>query len=112
MATFPFARPLVTSLVLAAASAGAAPTGYYIATPAAAPAKASLMTRDTPWRLEGATYVADRAPERAEVLCQLVAARVGQLGAFSAGGTAFDADKLAACNAHAKAGPATTVAAR
>ncbi len=114
MATFTtLARSLAPlALVIAAGAAQAAPTGYYAATPAAAPAKSSLMTRDTPWRLQGGTYVADRAPERADVLCQLVAGRVGQLSAFSAGGASFDADALARCNAKAKPAPATAVAAR
>ena len=100
------------ALLLAATAANAAPLGYYVATPEAAPAKTALMTHATPWRLQGATYVADRAPERAEMLCQLVAQRVGRLSAFSAGGAAFDADALAKCNGKAKALPATAVAAR
>ena len=113
MSNLPLARPLAAvALLVTAAGAGAAPAGYYAATPATPPARSSLITHDTPWRLQGATYVADRAPERAEMLCQLVAARVGQLSAFSAGGTAFDADKLAKCNARAKPSSETSVASR
>ena len=112
MATRPLARPLAVFALLAATGAQAAPPGYYVATPAVTPAHASLMTRDTPWRLDGATYVADRAPERAEVLCQLVAGRVGALSGFSVAGAAFDADKLAKCNARAKPTLAASVASR
>ena len=106
-------RPLIALALLAsAAGAHATPAGYYAATPVTAPAKPSLLTRDTPWRLQGATYVADRAPERAEILCQLIAARVGPLSGFSAGGATFNADKLARCNAHVKPVATTAVAAR
>ncbi len=107
-----FTRPLAALSLVVAAQAGAAPLGYYVATPVATPAKNSLMTHDTPWRVQGAAYTADRAPERAELLCQLVAQRVGQLSAFSAAGTSFDADALAKCNARAKPARATAVAAR
>ncbi len=112
MSTLPVARPLAAIALLAAASVHAAPSAYYAATPVATPAHASLMTRDTPWRRAGATYIADRAPERAEVLCQLVAGHVGALSGFSAGGVAFDADRLALCNAKVKSAPTTSVAAR
>jgi len=91
-----------TLLFGAAAGHAQAPSGYYVATPAAQPTKTSLMTHETVWRLSDTAYVADKAPEREAILCQLVARDAGKLSGFSAGGQAFDADALAKCNAHAK----------
>jgi hypothetical protein len=93
----------------AAAGASAQAAGYYVATPVAAPAKARLMTRSTPWRVQNGAYVAAEAPERAITLCQLVARDAGPLASFSAGGKPFDAATLDKCNAKAPA--AKTVAA-
>ncbi|TPG20368.1 hypothetical protein EAH87_07610 [Sphingomonas koreensis] len=76
--------------------------GYYAAIPAAAPAKASLVTRDTLWSCTGGTCVAPKAGERPEVMCERVAKSVGKLTAFTAGGEALDADALDKCNAKAK----------
>lgn len=96
------AAVLASAALLAAAGAPAQTVrGYYVATPVAAPAKTQLMTRATPWRLQGASFVAAQAPERDLVLCQLVAKDVGQLSSFSAGGKDFDADALGKCNAKA-----------
>jgi hypothetical protein len=93
---------LASAALLAAAGAPAQTLrGYYVATPAVAPAKDRLMTRATPWRLQGASFVAAQAPERDLVLCQLVAKDVGQLSSFSAGGKDFDAAALDKCNAKA-----------
>ena len=95
---------LFASTLLFGAAAGHAqtPAGYYVATPVAQPTKANLITHETVWRLADTSYVANKAPEREVVLCQLVARDAGKLSAFSAGGQAFDADALAKCNAHAK----------
>lgn len=98
------------ALALAGTAALAAPTGYYVATPAAQPTKTKLITRSTPWALrDGAFVAAARAPERDLILCQLVAKDAGALSSFSAGGQAFDADQLAKCNGSARGG-ATAVA--
>ena len=85
-----------------------AQSGYYVATPAAAPAKSTLVTNSTPWQRQGNAYVAARAPERDTVLCDLVARNTGALSAFTVGGRAYDADALAKCNAHAKGSVAAT----
>lgn len=99
---------LASAALLAAAGASAQTVRtYYVATPAAAPAKDRLMTRATPWRLQNGAFVAAQAPERDLVLCQLVAKDVGELSAFSAGGKAFDADALAKCNAKASVAKVT-----
>lgn len=94
---------IIASAALLAASGAPAQTAraYYVATPAAAPAKDRLMTRATPWRLQNGVFVANQAPERELALCQLVAKDVGQLSGFSAGGKAFDAAQLEKCNAKA-----------
>jgi hypothetical protein len=97
------ASAIIASAALLASTGASAQTatGFYVATPVAAPAKARLMTRSTPWRLMNGTYVAAQAPEREMTLCQLVARDVGQLSAFSAGGKAFDAASMDKCNAKA-----------
>lgn len=91
-----------------------AQSGYYVATPAAAPAKTTLVTNSTPWQRQGNAYVAARAPERDTVLCDLVARNTGALASFTVAGRAYDADALAKCNAHARGGAAAaaSVAAR
>ena len=99
-----FAAALLVSATLVGASTAHAETGngFYQATPVATPAKNSIVTRSTAWRLQNGTFVAARAPERDMVLCQLVAARAGAIAAFSAGGKAYDAAALAQCNARVK----------
>lgn len=84
------------------------PAGYYVAVPAAQPAKSTLMTRETPWSLRGNAYVAARAPERDTVLCQLVVKKTGALASFTVAGKAYEADQLAKCNAVAKGDAAPT----
>ena len=76
--------------------------GYYSATPVTAPAKTSLVTRTTVWKCGEGTCVASKSTSRDAIMCELVAREVGTLSSFSAGGTAFDADALAKCNARAK----------
>lgn len=83
-------------------AAVAAPADVYVATPTAPSAKSSFITRSTVWRLQNGAFVAGQAPERPAVLCELVARQIGTLSSFSVGGTAYDADKLAKCNAKAK----------
>lgn len=103
-----------TTIAGTAHAQGQTPSGYYVATPAAAPAKTTLVTNSTPWQRQGNAYVAARAPERDAVLCDLVARSTGALSAFTVAGRAYDADALAKCNAHARGGAAAaaTVAAR
>ena len=104
---------LVSGTMLAGTVHAQAPQGYYVAVPTTQPTHAALMTRATPWSLRGNAYVAARAPERDQVLCELVAKNTGALASFSVAGKAFDADALAKCNAHAKpAAVAETMAAR
>ena len=105
------AAALVVSGTLLSATAGHAQAGgYYVATPAAPVTKTSLVTRSTAWSLRGGSFVAAQAPERPQILCQLVADRIGGLSGFSVKGEAYDADQLAKCNAHVKPAPAQMVA--
>jgi hypothetical protein len=84
---------------LAADAQGAA--GFYVATPVAKPAASSVITNSTLWTWQDTAFTANHAPERPNILCELVVKRVGALTSFSAGGKAFDADALAKCNARA-----------
>lgn len=109
------ASAIVASAALLAAAGVQAQTanGYYTATPIAKPAKERLMTRATPWRLQGNTFVAAQAPERDTTLCTLVARDVGGLASFTVGGKSYDAAQLDKCNAKAGvavAGGATAAA--
>lgn len=76
--------------------------GYYAATPVASPEKASLVTRSTIWKCGEGVCVASKANARDNIVCELVAREVGQLSAFRANGTEFDADALAKCNTKAR----------
>ncbi|THD34524.1 MAG: hypothetical protein E7773_15175 [Sphingomonas sp.] len=102
--TLAFIGALAVTTVLGSTVALAQPlgsAGYYAATPVEAPAKTSIITRDTLWKFRDGAFTASKAAERDLILCQLVAQRVGKLSSFSAGGQALDADALAKCNAKA-----------
>jgi hypothetical protein len=97
----------LSSVALAGAPAAAqTTTAYYVAVPQAQPTKTAFVTRSAAWRYRGGAFVAAQAPERAQVLCQLVAENAGGLASFTVGGKAYDADALAKCNAKAKPGNA------
>ena len=70
--------------------------------PFTAPTKTSLITRSTAWSLRDGVYVANKAPERDGVLCELVVKNVGKLSSFTVAGKAYDAPALDKCNAKAK----------
>ena len=76
--------------------------GYYSATPAAAPAKASVITGGMLWKCDGGASTAGRGNSRDAIVCEQVVKRVGALANFTANGAAFDAAALAKCNARAK----------
>ena len=95
------AAALATSVMLLSATAGHAQPvgGYYSATPVTAPTKASVITAGTLWKCADGVCAAGKSTQRDPIMCQMVAKRVGTLSAFAVGGTAFDADALARCNA-------------
>lgn len=87
------------AVLLSPAAAAAQSPAYYVATPAAAPVQASVVTRSTLWRARGPIFFAQRAPERPVVLCRLLADRAGPIASFAAGGRPLNAEDLAECNA-------------
>jgi len=96
---FSVAAALATSVMLLSATAGhAQPSGYYNATPVAAPSKTSVITSGTLWKCADGVCSANKATQRDPIMCQMVVKRIGTLSAFTVGGTAFDADALAKCN--------------
>ena len=103
-------RATLATFGLTLATAAAAQTGYYVAVPATPPTAPSLVTHVTSWKLQGAAYVAAKAPDRHQVLCRQLAEQTGPLASFTVRGSAYDADALAQCNARAK--PAVTAASR
>lgn len=97
------ARISIAAAALALAGAvPAAAGGYYSVRPIGERQKASVVTRDTVWTCGGGVCSARKAPERDAVLCGLIVRQVGTIAEFRAGGTAFDADALAECNARAR----------
>ncbi|PXA97084.1 hypothetical protein DMC47_15660 [Nostoc sp. 3335mG] len=80
----------------------AQPARGYSVVPATAPSVASIMTRDTLWKCGGDRCTAARAEGSHLTTCQLAAAQLGTLTAFTANGTAFAPDQLAKCNLRAK----------
>lgn len=111
--TLSTAAALATSaaLLTAAGTARAQTPAYYVAVPAAEATKANTITRSTPWTLRGGAYLANRAPERPLVLCQLLARDVGALKSFSVGGAALEQQDLDKCNSKAKGGAGAAMAA-
>lgn len=97
---------LASAAILASAGVSAGPRDTYVATPASAPTKSFLITRDTQWQVRDGAYVVINAPVREMIACQLVARSAGTLTAFAVNGEAFDGAALDACNAKAKGGKA------
>lgn len=96
---------IALSLVAALATLTALPAaaqGYYAAKFATPPSKSRIVTRSTVWTCTDGLCTAARGDDRPAVLCELAAKTGGTLESFSAGGTAFDPDALAKCNARAK----------
>ena len=97
------ARLLAIAIAVTLSStAASAQAAYYVAVPVAPATKPAIVTRSTPWRLQDGAYVAERAPERDVVLCELVARGAGRLSSFTVAGKAYDEAALAKCNARAK----------
>ena len=84
------------------AAAFAQSGAHYAATAVEAPGKSSFVTQNTIWKCKDAVCTAPRAASQDKVVCERVVRNVGPLSAFTVGGTAFDAEALAACNARAK----------
>lgn len=102
MKTLALLAAFASAALTAAPAIAQTTTAYYVAVPQAQPAKTAFVTRSAAWRYRGGAFVAAQAPERAQVLCQLVAENAGGLSSFTVGGKPLDADALAKCNAKAK----------
>ena len=75
----------------------------YQAVPATAMTAATTMiVSETLWQCGTAGCTTARASARPAIVCAQAARKIGRLASFTAGGTAFDADALAKCNARAK----------
>jgi hypothetical protein len=93
-------KPLVLGLALAATPALA--NSHYHAQPAATPAAAKLVLRDTIWSCGDAGCAAPtRSNSRPAIVCELLVKQVGALRSFSVGGEALSAGQLEKCNARA-----------
>lgn len=90
------------ALTPAASFAQGAVRGYYAATPASAPSKASMVTRNTVWKCGDGVCTASKTTTRDAIMCELVVRELGTLSGFRANGSDFDADALAKCNAKAR----------
>jgi hypothetical protein len=95
-------KALLVAVLAAAPLPALAQGAYYSATPATAPTKSSLITRNTVWKCGDGACTAGKSPDRPATMCELVAQRVGTLQTFTVGGTAFDEASLAKCNARAR----------
>ena len=101
--TFTLFTSLVGIIAVAAATAPAmASQVHFRAQPAAIPAEARLVVRDTVFRCGDNGCTAPRASSRAEIVCTALAREVGELRSFSANGRHFGADELAECNRAAR----------
>ena len=89
-------------MLLAPVASQAQASGYYTAVPVAKPAKTNVITNSMLWKWNDTAFTAGKAPARDAIVCQLIVQHAGALSSFTAGGTAFDADALAKCNARAK----------
>lgn len=85
-----------------AAGIAQTPSGYYVATPVAAPADDSFVTRTIVWHCSEGTCAAPKGNARDAIVCQLIVREVGALASFTADGEAFDADEMERCNARAR----------
>lgn len=97
----------IAALLIAAAlalpfAAAAQPNRGYSAVPATAPAAATILTRSTLWKCTADRCATPRTEGSHLAMCQLAAAQLGPLTAFTANGTAFAPDQLARCNGRAK----------
>ncbi|MGN5375952.1 CC_3452 family protein [Sphingomonas hankookensis] len=93
---------LFATAAMACSFGAAAQSRGFTATPATAPAVASIRTRDTMWKCAGDRCVTPRAEGSYLTMCQLAAQELGTLTAFTANGEAFAPEQLAKCNVRAR----------
>ncbi|WP_242118286.1 CC_3452 family protein [Sphingomonas lacusdianchii] len=96
-----FALMTAAALTLPFAAAAQSNRGYS-AVPVTAPVSDTLLTRSTLWKCTAERCATLRAEGSHLTMCQLAAAQLGPLTAFTANGTAFAPEQLAKCNIRAK----------
>jgi len=89
------------SLAFLASPAMAAPV-HFQAQPATQPAQARIVARDNLWTCTPAGCSSARSSTRPAIVCSTLVREIGPLTGFSAGGVAFTAEQLEACNARAR----------
>ncbi len=90
------------SLVLALVATPALASSHYHAQPAAKPAAAKLVLRDTIWSCgDAGCAAASQSSSRPAIVCEILVKEVGALRSFSAGGQPLTAEQLEKCNARA-----------
>ncbi len=94
------AATFVTSILFASA-AFAQTGGYYMAVPATAPSKASVITQGTLWKCTDGVCSAAKSTQRDAIMCELVVKRVGTLTTFTVGGAPLAPEALTKCNERA-----------
>ena len=93
-------RPAILGLTLLATPALA--SGQYQAEPAAKPAAAKLVLRDTLWSCgDSGCVTASRSGSRPAIVCELLVKEVGALRSFSVAGRPLSPEQLEKCNARA-----------
>ena len=93
---------LAGALSFVSGEAVAAPSGFYSATPIAAPSPGKSIVRGLMWTCDGTSCAAPKDTSRAAIVCAATARELGGLGAFRAGAEQFDEAALAKCNAKSK----------
>lgn len=71
------------------------------ADPVAKPASERIVLRDTVWRCGDSGCAAGKSSSRPQIVCAILAKKVGSLRSFSAEGQALSQEELEKCNARA-----------
>jgi hypothetical protein len=103
-------RPLL-ALAGIALIAGPAAAATYSATPTI-PASGKFAARDILWACGSGTCVGSTENSRPLVLCQGLAKQAGRLESFTVNGQAIEASQLDKCNAAARTGKTSALAAQ
>jgi hypothetical protein len=93
-------RALILSLAFLSVPALAG-TPHYQAEPAARPAAVKLVLRDMVWTCGDSGCVAGRSNSRPQIVCAVLARKIGSLRSFSSEGVAMGAEELEKCNSRA-----------
>jgi hypothetical protein len=103
-------RPLL-ALAGIALVAGPSAAATYSATPAV-PASGKFAARDILWACDSGTCAGSTDNSRPLVLCQGLAKQAGRIEKFAVNGREIDGAELDRCNASARAGASSALAAQ